>query len=271
MRGDKMVKTIIYYFSGTGNSLHIAKCLKEILGECELLPIASLIKESNVKTTSEKVGFVFPVYTWALPKIVYEFIEKLDMSIAKYIFAVATMGGFSNQAVPQTINMLLEPKGKILDLSYNIRIFSNNMALAKHFNPLPSEKKIKKRIKKAELKLENIAELIKNNQKENTKKKFRSSMKRSYEKFLNQASNMDENFYSDDRCNGCGICENICPVDNIKLDNNKPEWQHRCEVCLGCINYCPQEAIQYGEHTINRERFNHPYIKIKELINQKVL
>ena len=141
------------------------------------------------------------------------------------------------------------------------------MALAKRINPLPSKEKIKKRIKKAELKLEEIAEKIRKNQKEKTSKESKFPMKRSYEKFLREANSMDENYYADENCNGCGICEKLCPVDNIKLVNEKPEWQHKCEVCLGCINYCPQKAIQYGENTLKRERFNHPYIKVKELMN----
>ncbi len=94
-------------------------------------------------------------------------------------------------------------------------------------------------------------------------------MKRSYENFLKEVNTMDEKYYSDEKCNGCGICQKICPVDNIKLVNEKPEWQHKCQFCLACLHYCPQEAIQYGKNTLGRERYNHPNITVKELINQK--
>ncbi|MCB2357260.1 4Fe-4S binding protein [Clostridium estertheticum] len=30
---------------------------------------------------------------------------------------------------------------------------------------------------------------------------------------------MDKNFWSDEKCNKCGICQNICPVCNA---SNKP-------------------------------------------------
>jgi len=95
------------------------------------------MKQDSINATSEKVGFVFPVYDWALPKIVYDFIEKIDLSNTKYIFAVATMGGFSDQHVAPAIVKLLEPKNKELDAAYNIRIFSNNIWGAKRFNPVP--------------------------------------------------------------------------------------------------------------------------------------
>jgi len=263
-------KTTLYYFSGTGNSLYIAKSLKKKLNECELIPIAGLINQNSIKATSEKVGFIFPVYTWALPKIVYDFVEKIDLSNTKYIFAVATMGGFSKQYVEQTLNQLLKPKNKELDAALNIRVFSNYIA-ANKINPLPSKEKQEKRIKKAELKLEKIVEIILNNKKEKTKKGAKyPKMKGSYEFFLKTVNRSDEKYYSDEKCNGCGICQQICPVDNIKLVKEMPEWQHKCQFCLACLHYCPQKAIQYGKHTLKRERYNHPYITTKELINQKL-
>jgi formate hydrogenlyase subunit 6/NADH:ubiquinone oxidoreductase subunit I len=264
------MSTTIYYFTGTGNSLHIAKCLKEKLNECELIPIAGIIKQNSINATSEKVGLIFPIYTWALPKIVYDFIEKIDLSNTKYIFAVTTMGGFSKQYVEQALNKLLKPKNKELDAALHIRVFSNYI-VANRINPLPrSKEKIKKRIKKAELKLEQIVEIVRNSKKGKTKKGAKyPKMKGSYEYFIKTVNSSDEKYYSDEKCNGCGICQQICPVDNIKLINEKPEWQHNCQFCLGCLHYCPQKAIQYGEQTINRARYNHPYITTKELINQK--
>jgi len=265
------MKTTIYYFSGTGNSLHIAKCLKEKLNECELIPIAGLMKQSSISATAEKVCFVFPIYTWALPKLVYDFVEKIDLSNTKYIFAIATMGGFSKQYVEQALNKLLKPKNKELDAALNIRVFSNYI-VANRINPLPSKIKQEKRIKNAELKLKKIVEIIRHNKKKKTKKgAIYTKMKGSYEYFLKTVNKSDEKYYSDEKCNGCGICQQICPVDNIKLLNDKPEWQHKCQLCLGCLHYCPQEAIQYGKNSLNRERYNHPNITIKDLINQKVI
>ena len=210
------------------------------------------------------------MYYWALPKIVYDFIEKIDLSNTKYIFAVATMGGFSRQYVAPLLIELLKPKNKELDAAYNLRIFSNNIWGSKRINPVPSTKeKMEKRIKNAELKLEKIAEIIRNNQKGKVKEGSIYPMKNSYFSFIKEVNTMDEKYYTDENCNGCGICQKICPVDNIKLVNEKPEWQHKCQMCTGCLHYCPEKAIQWGEYTVGRDRYNHPYIKLKELINQK--
>ena len=80
----------------------------------------------------------------------------------------------------------------------------------------------------------------------------------------------DNNFLVNKDCNSCDICRKICPVNNIKLVNGIPQWQHQCRDCLACINFCPNNAIQYGKNTINKKRYHHPEITIKEIINQKL-
>jgi len=146
------------------------------------------------------------VNTWGLPKIVYDFVEKIDLSNTKYIFAVTTMGGFSKQLVAPLLVKLLKPKNKELDAAYNLRIFSNNIWGSKRINPLPTKEKGDKRRKKAELKLEKIAEIIRNNQKGKVKKSSIYPMKNSYFSFIKEVNTMDEKYYVDENCNGCGIC-----------------------------------------------------------------
>ncbi len=65
----------IYYFTGTGNSLKIARILAEKLEYCELIPIAKVWEMEKLASTSEKVGFIFPLYYSGLPKIVLIIVE----------------------------------------------------------------------------------------------------------------------------------------------------------------------------------------------------
>ena len=78
----------------------------------------------------------------------------------------------------------------------------------------------------------------------------------------------DKFFFADDNCNTCGVCESICPVNNIQLVEGKPQWQHKCQQCLACINLCPENSIQYGKQTIGIERYCHPEISLKDLMSQ---
>jgi len=50
-------------------------------------------------------------------------------------------------------------------------------------------------------------------------------------------------FLADSRCDGCGICAARCPVQAIKMVNNRPWWTYKCESCMRCANICPKKAI----------------------------
>lgn len=81
-------------------------------------------------------------------------------------------------------------------------------------------------------------------------------------------SDKDKNFWTDDKCNGCGTCSKICPANNIKIIEGKPKWQHNCELCVGCMQWCPQQSIQYKKNTVKRGRYHHPDIKVMELFQK---
>ena len=59
----------------------------------------------------------------------------------------------------------------------------------------------------------------------------------------------DHSFRTTEACNGCGRCAKVCPVRNIRLSDQRPQWQGRCTDCLACFHHCPQRAIRYGRWT----------------------
>ena len=42
---------------------------------------------------------------------------------------------------------------------------------------------------------------------------------------------------------GCGVCEHLCPMKNISVEEGKAVPHERCAMCYRCINRCPQRAI----------------------------
>ena len=72
------MKTTIYYFSGTGNSLKVAKDIAAELKDTEIIQICKNNMGIN-NTTSNKIGIVFPVYVSGMPLLVKEFIEKIKI------------------------------------------------------------------------------------------------------------------------------------------------------------------------------------------------
>lgn len=93
------MSTEIFYFSGTGNSLHVAREIQRRIPGTRLTPIVSLLDGEPDKTSAEAVGFVFPQYASMAPKIVDRFIKRIDLESAKYVFAVVTRGGTECRAL----------------------------------------------------------------------------------------------------------------------------------------------------------------------------
>ena len=80
---------MIFYFTGTGNSLWAAKEIGKELNQ----PVENIIKqktESNFFCKDDIIGFVFPTYMRDLPWIVKEFLLKLTVNPDCYTFVVMT-------------------------------------------------------------------------------------------------------------------------------------------------------------------------------------
>jgi len=45
------------------------------------------------------------------------------------------------------------------------------------------------------------------------------------------------------KCNGCGACKEVCPVNAIKIKNKKAHIDDACVECGACVAQCPNEAI----------------------------
>ena len=84
---------MVLYFSGTGNSKYIAKCIADLLG-IGLLNINERIKagDTNPVQVDEDVILVTPTYAWRIPRVVSDWILKTELSNAKRIWFVMNCG-----------------------------------------------------------------------------------------------------------------------------------------------------------------------------------
>jgi len=256
------MKTTIYYFSGTGNSLKIARDVAERLEECELVPIAKVWQQDQLASTSDKVGFIFPLYYFGLPKIVYDFINSIELAKSNYFFAVVTRAGGVDGAPLQQLDNILKTKTKKLNAGFFVRMPSNFII---GYNT-DSEAIQKEFFEKAINQVEKITNILKENG-ENFQIETNIS-ERMNKKFRDKVYASDKLFYANENCTNCGICESVCPVNNIVLTEGLPQWQHKCQQCLACINFCPEKAIQFGNKSLETGRYHHPEITVQDIMNQ---
>ena len=261
------MKTTLYYFTGTGNSLWGARELARHIPGAELVPMARLIHDGGTITAPEgRIGFIFPVYIGGPPLLVSEFAEKIDLNAADEIFALVTMGGSGDGAWKQ-LKSILTKRSYRMDAAYSVKTHTNYMLLG---DVLPEDQEINV-IAAARSDLERIAGKILRGEKGFEKGPFVMNAFNSalYPLLKGQLRAQGGRFSADEKCNNCGTCELVCPTYNITVRGvNPPVWGNTCESCFACINYCPRSAIQSGKKTTSRGRYHHPDISIKDLMVQ---
>jgi ferredoxin len=251
----------IYYFSATGNSLQIARLLSTKLGDCTIKSMATPPPNQPVGGSTESIGFAFPVYYFGIPRIVKRFVEKLSIRPETYCFAVTNFGG----AQLDTLGMLDDIlQKKNIRLSYAAGVTMPDNYIVRYDAVAPD--KARKMIDAATGVVDEAAEAILERKVQPVKRKARLLGKMvSRLTLYRDISGYDKKFSANSNCVGCGLCSEICPVSNIKIEAHRPVWQHNCERCMACIHWCPSEAIQYGKKTVGRTRYHNPSIKVKDI------
>lgn len=286
-----MRKSTVFYFSGTGNSLYVAKKIAQKT-DSKIVPITETRLQKTVKVESKDFILVFPIhYIWngGLPELVKKFISKIENIKSLNIVAVSTCGGVQGDSLVK-LHSLLQKMGGSLLAGYTVKFPYNYISFSGSLSKF-SQKEIDDQIEKSESKIIKICEAIESdnfgiierdfriilsivdflNLREKLGKPHYQAYSKIHEKmnypFTDILPLMDKSFYSNSKCNGCRMCKNICPVDNIEIKNNVPEWKHQCEQCFACFQWCPENAIEFGKNTVNGNRYHNPSIQVKEMMS----
>lgn len=250
----------IFYNTATGNSLYVAKTIRDKFKDCELISMSKALKENKFEVTEDVMGFIYPVHYAGIPIVVNEFISKLRINENAYIFAIGVTGGGGADTSFNQINNVLPNKLKISNFC-TIKYISNYTRASRN----PTEQRAKGAIKENESKLMNFIESLR--KREIKEKDFKWGIGNlEYKIWKDYYKSKDKKFNVNEKCVNCKMCEKVCPVDNIIIENNKPKWSGKCTDCMACINICPKEAINIGKSTINKNRYLNPYIKREELL-----
>jgi ferredoxin len=261
------MKTTIYYFSATGNSLKLARDLEHGLGDCELVSMAKAADRPCALT--ERIGFVFPVYAWGLPRIVREFIESLDLGGAQYIFGVATCVAIPGKTLRELAD-LCKAKGARLHAGFAVGAGrSSLMRLNKLDNIIIALNRPYKPLRSGEDRLGEIVETVtacKPHAPETSPLLANAFGSMLHGPALKTFKGMDGKFIVQDGCKGCGTCVKVCPRGNVQLANGRPTFAHNCELCHACIQWCPQFAIRHPGFEANPRQYRNPAVQLSDLV-----
>lgn len=278
-RGNKPMSTEIYYYSGTGNSLHVAKELQKRLPGSKIIPIINVLNNDVVVTEGEIVGFIFPTYLTTIPAPVRRFLKKLDMKSVKYTFSVVTRLG---DLCVANINLkrILKKRGKRLDSQFILNMANNSptgLKPGKGYENWVNEinkEKVSQLESDVQSHLDSIQKTILSQEKYPTKA-FPNLLLSFLEKIMylltyNIKTQID--FYIDSTCTGCGTCEKVCLSRKIKLYDKQPVWQKdvNCYFCYACFNFCPEQSILVKDKYTKKDgRYYHPDITANDIAEQK--
>lgn len=248
---------VIFYLSGSGNSLYAARQLAEKLKDCRLETIGSYLRKPyDVK--DEVVGIVSPVYCFALPPMMAQFLDKLKAK-PNYCFGVVTMGGNQGRALKQMSDALAAKK---ITLNY-----AQTVLMPDNFFGIPQEKRVEQ-LKAAEPVIAQIAEEVVEGKADVASVKeamlwklFGTSASWWY---LKNRLKFEEMTVDATKCISCGICAEVCQMENITIVDSKPTFGTNCASCLGCFHWCPESAISAGKLTLdNNKRYVNPNINLQ--------
>lgn len=284
---------MIFYFSGTGNTKWAASKLAAATRE-DLISIAPYMRaddsshnlaEPFILKENERLGFVFPVHGWRVPKLVREFICKMkiqrepsDATVGNkakaddslknrpFAYCVCTAG--------DSIGLTIENLNKVISLNPSLQALgitevssSYSLIMPESYIGLPfmdvdpKEREIRKKENAAQ-ELAVVCEEI-FDRKEGINRLVKGPIPWFFTKvvggFFENVLITDKRFHVEkDRCVKCGICANVCPIGDIKGGHGEyPVWLHHkdCLTCFTCYHHCPHHAIEFGNQTQKKGQY----------------
>lgn len=284
---------MIFYFSGTGNTKWAASKLAAATRE-DLISIAPYMRadesshnlaEPFILKENERLGFVFPVHGWRVPKLVREFICKMkiqrepsdataenkakaedSLKNRPFAYCVCTAGdsiGLTIENLNEVIsqNPSLQALG-ITEVSSSYSLIMPESYIGLPFMDVdPKEREIRKKENAAQ-ELAVVCEEI-FDRKEGINRLVKGPIPWFFTKvvggFFENVLITDKRFHVEkDRCVKCGICANVCPVGDIKGGHGEyPVWLHHndCLTCFTCYHHCPHHAIEFGNQTQKKGQY----------------
>ena len=250
---------MIIYFSGTGNSRYAASLLADRLAD-DLLDAGQWMKEGKkAHLTSEKPWvFVAPTYAWQLPRVFSDFIRGGLFEGSKEAYFVMTCG--EDIGSPEReLSALCRVKGLTFEGVLEVVMPENYITLFS----APGKEEAARIVADARPALEEGAKRI------GAGESFPERSTGFVDKLKSGLVNelfypmlvKAKGFYVTEGCNGCGLCEKLCPLNNIEMEGKEPLWGTRCTQCMACICGCPKEAIEYGHRSKGKVRYQCPEYK----------
>lgn len=248
---------MVFYFTGTGNSLYIAKQIEK-----EPISIPQIIHGENQTYTADSIGIVAPIYGHEVPQMVKDFLKKAQFH-TNYFYMILTYGNRHGGAAELAEQLCQECGVRVNYI--NVIVMVDNWLPSFDMN---EQKQIDKHIP------EQLAPILVDiRAKKNAISPVTDTDRAAHQQFLAGISKLPEGAWQHlirvtDACVGCGICEKVCPSGSIRVVSGKAvHTPGNCQTCLACVHACPQKAIGLALPEKNpNARYRNEHISLQEII-----
>jgi len=257
------MKTAIIYFSGTGNNLYVAKMLSNLIETAELLSFKEYEKRKMSVNDYECVIFCVPSYNSHIPNYVESVLRKMNFTDQQKIYTVVCCGGNRGHAV-EDVREIVEANGCRTTGEYMVILPGSYIFMYNGFPDLL----VKLEIHFAKTKISRISKSIISGKKHILKSTglfYRKSDEPRLQKAISNFQKRGLEMQAGPDCAGCKTCEKVCPVNNISMNNNRPEFGDNCQQCMACVQWCPKKAIDWNNKSEKRRHYHNPEIDLSDM------
>ena len=259
----------IFYFSGTGNTWWVGNEIAEALNNwgynAKTFSIEQLVPDTinYLVNTADIIGIGYPIYGSDAPEIMKEFITSLPaVKEPKPIMIYVTQLEWSGNGA-YFLHKEIEKKGYRVKWAVEFKMPNNIAVNIFPFNQMKSTceyVEFAERLADTAAKVQDLAVKVKDDQKwlmgNNPFSAAFAWVQRGPFRWGTKMFGTHIFTVDQKKCIQCSRCENICPVDNVRLNvAGFPEWGDECIMCMRCYNYCPMTAIKVYGKPFSRKHF----------------
>ncbi|HMK54699.1 MAG TPA: EFR1 family ferrodoxin [Methanobacteriaceae archaeon] len=254
----------LYYFSGTGNTLLVVKKMAETFQNNGIKTNLKKIENSDPSQVNldHVIGLGFPIAEFSTYTFVWDFIKALPEANGTKIFMVATLAVFSGG--------IIGPMREIVKKKGYKPIGAKEIIMPPNIFYIQDEKACKEKVKKGLKVAEDYALTIIKGESKWGRVPVLSDMVyyTSIASLKLTHSDLNQKYLplslDKEKCNKCGQCVDLCPIDNIKMEEGEyPVNLRNCAYCSRCASFCPKSAISAP---FNYKGKTYRAVKAKEIL-----
>jgi formate hydrogenlyase subunit 6/NADH:ubiquinone oxidoreductase subunit I len=231
---------MIFFFTGTGNSMYAAREIARAAGDGEPVSIPHALRSGSLRFTDDTIGIVAPIYGHEMPAMVKDFIRRAEFDTG-YTYLVLTYGNRHANAV-ELAKDVFDGAGKKADLIRTLLMVDNFLPGFDMSEQQAIDKDVDGQLRSIVSDVAARRRYI---------EKVTAADRAAHRSYMELVGGRPETVWADfdftDACVGCGMCQKVCPAGCIHVDKERRRAVRdgeNCQACMACVHVCPASAIR---------------------------